>query len=68
VIENERQYRITKAWVDTFARSAREMAEPGAVADPLIQAAMVAQYESQIEEMQHDLAEFEVHTVLDGRD
>jgi ribosome-binding protein aMBF1 (putative translation factor) len=59
MIENERQYRITKAWVEKFTLSAQEIANPGAVSDPLIQAAMVAQYESQIEEMQCDLAEYD---------
>jgi len=56
MIENERQYRISKAWVEKFAQSAQQMAEPGAAADPLIQAAMVAQYQSQIEELERDLA------------
>ncbi len=65
MIENERQYRITKAWVEKFARSTRQMAKHGAAADPLIQAAMVAQYESQIEEMQRDIAEYDA--LRDGR-
>lgn len=59
MIENERQYRITKAWVEKFAQSAQQMAEPGAAADPLIQAAIVAQYQSQVEELQCDLAEYD---------
>jgi ribosome-binding protein aMBF1 (putative translation factor) len=65
MIENERQYRITKAWVEKFARSTRQMAKHGVAADPLIQAAMVAQYESQIEEMQRDIAEYDA--LRDGR-
>ena len=59
MIENERQYRIGKAWVEKFAQSAQQMAEPGAAADPLIQAAMVAQYQSQIEELERDLADYD---------
>jgi ribosome-binding protein aMBF1 (putative translation factor) len=59
MIENERQYRISKAWVEKFARSAQQMAGPGAAADPLIQAAMGAQYQSQIEELQQDLADYD---------
>ncbi len=59
MIENERQYRITKAWVEKFTQSAQQMAEPGAAPDPLIQAAMVAQYQSQIEELQRDLDEYD---------
>ena len=58
MIENERQYRITRAWVEKFARSARQPAEPDAVADPLIQEAMVEQYQSRIEEFQRDLDEY----------
>ena len=59
MIENERQYRISKAWVEKFAQSAQQMAGRGAAADPLIQAAMAAQYQSQIEELQHDLADYD---------
>ncbi len=59
MIENERQYRITKAWVKKFAQSAQQMAGPGTAADPLIQAAIVAQYQSQIEELQRDLDEYD---------
>ena len=59
MIENERQYRISKAWLEKFAQSAAQMAQPGASADPLIQAAMVEQYESQAEELRQELAEYE---------
>jgi len=60
MIENERQYRITKGWIERFAQSAAQMAKPGTPTDPLIQAAMVAQYQSQVEELQHELDEYEV--------
>ena len=59
MIENERQYRISKAWVEKFTRSAEQLAQSTVPADPAIRAAMVAQYESQLEELQHDLAEYE---------
>ena len=49
MIENERQYRITKAWIDRFSRSAQQIAQGGDVPDPLIQAALVAQYASHVE-------------------
>jgi ribosome-binding protein aMBF1 (putative translation factor) len=58
MIENERQYRITRAWVEKFAESARHMAEPDA-GDPLIREAMVAQYQSQLEEFRRDLEEYD---------
>jgi ribosome-binding protein aMBF1 (putative translation factor) len=59
MIENERQYRITRAWVEKFAESARHMAEAGAAGDPLIQEAMVAQYQSQLEEFRRDLEDYD---------
>ena len=59
MIENERQYRSTKAWMETFTRSAANMAEVAAAADPLIRAAIVAQYQSQAEELQGELDEYE---------
>jgi DNA-binding XRE family transcriptional regulator len=59
MIENERQYRITRAWVEKFAESAPRMSEPGASADPLIQEALVAQYQSQLEEFRRDLEEYD---------
>jgi len=65
MIENERQYRITRGWVEQFRQSAAQMAAPGAATDPLIQAAMVAQYQSQLKEMQHDLDEYDA--LRDGR-
>ena len=59
MIENERQYRITKAWLERFAQSAQEIGASDSVSDPLIHAAVVAQYESQIEELQRDLADYD---------
>jgi len=55
MIDNERQYRITKAWVERFSQSARHVAQSGEVVDPLIQAAMTEQYQSQVEELQAEL-------------
>jgi len=57
--ENERQYRITKAWIDRFSRSAQQIAQGGDVPDPLIQAALVAQYASHVEELQGELDAYE---------
>lgn len=59
MIANERQYRITKAWLKKFSDSARHVAESNDIADPLIRAAMVAQYESQVEELRHELDAYE---------
>lgn len=59
MIANERQYRITKAWVAQFSDSARQIAETSDTPDPLIRAAMAAQYESQVEELQHEIDEYE---------
>jgi ribosome-binding protein aMBF1 (putative translation factor) len=59
MIENERQYRITKAWVEKFSESAQAIAQSGEVADPLIRAAMAEQYASQVEELQQQLAAYE---------
>jgi len=59
MIENERQYRITKAWVERFSQSAQQVALGGEVPDPLIQAALIAQYTSQVEELQGELDAYE---------
>lgn len=55
MIENERQYRITEAWVARFSQSAQQIALGGDMPDPLIQAVLVAQYTSQVEELQGEL-------------
>jgi len=60
MIANERQYHITKGWVEKFSDSARHVAATDDGMDPLIRAAMVAQYESQVEELQQELADYEL--------
>jgi len=59
MIANERQYRITKAWVERFSDSAHQVTETNDTLDPLIRAAMAAQYESQVEELQHEIDAYE---------
>ncbi len=59
MIANERQYRITKAWVEKFSESARQVTETSDTLDPFIRGALAAQYESQVEELQHEIAAYE---------
>lgn len=59
MITNERQYRITKAWVEKFSDSAHQVADTSDTLDPLIRAAMAAQYESQVAELQHEITAYE---------
>ena len=59
MIENERQYRITRAWVERFSQSAQQMALGGDMPDPLIQVALVAQYTSPVEELRGELDAYE---------
>ncbi len=56
---NERQYRITKNWLERFA-SAREGSEKqGEDLHPRMRQAFRDQYDSQIEELREQLAEYE---------
>lgn len=59
MIENERQYRITKAWLERSSDSAQAVAQSAQVADPLIRAAMADQYASQVEELRQQLDEYD---------
>jgi ribosome-binding protein aMBF1 (putative translation factor) len=59
MIANERQYRITKAWAERFARGAAQAAEPGDELPVDMQHLYREAYESQVEELQAQLAEYE---------
>jgi ribosome-binding protein aMBF1 (putative translation factor) len=59
VITNERQYRITKSWLDRFERAREGVEQEGAELQPRARQALRDQYESQIEELREQLAEYE---------
>ena len=59
MIANERQYRITKAWVEKFERGAAQAEEAAAGLDPLLQQAMRDQYEGQAQELRAQLYEYD---------
>jgi DNA-binding Xre family transcriptional regulator len=65
VITNERQYRITKAEAERFATALAQPEEKLAHLHPRIRQAMREGAESQLEELQADLAEYEA--LRDGR-
>jgi ribosome-binding protein aMBF1 (putative translation factor) len=59
MITNERQYRITRSWLERFEQ-ARTSAERDAVAlHPRARQALRDQYDSQVEELRADLADYE---------
>ncbi|HEY7065373.1 MAG TPA: hypothetical protein VII06_28105 [Chloroflexota bacterium] len=60
MITNERQYRITKGWLERFqqARVGVDQA-PGAELHPRARPAFRDQYDSQIEELREQLAAYE---------
>ncbi len=55
MIENERQYRITRAWAEKFAASAQQIDAAQTDIDPVLRQAMKEQYESQAEELRAQL-------------
>jgi hypothetical protein len=59
VITNERQYRITKSWLERFERARAGVELEGATLQPRARQAMRDQYESQIEELREQLAAYE---------
>lgn len=59
MIANERQYRITKAAVERFERALGQGHEQPSDLDPRLEQAMRQGIESQIEELQEQLAEYE---------
>ena len=59
MITNERQYRITRSWLERFEQ-ARMSAEQNAVdLHPRARQALRDQYDSQVEELRADLADYE---------
>jgi ribosome-binding protein aMBF1 (putative translation factor) len=59
VITNERQYRITKSWLERFQQGRAGVEDQGANLHPRGRQAFRDQYDSQIEELQAQLAEYE---------
>jgi hypothetical protein len=62
MITNERQYRISKAWVSKFEvalESAKARATPNEPIHPKLLKARQDQLTSQLEELREDLAEYE---------
>lgn len=59
MIANERQYRITKSWLERFEQSRTDADEQGASLHPRARQALRDQYDSQIEELRSELADYE---------
>lgn len=62
MIKNGRQYRITKSQAEKFERALQEISRRSsqeADVDPLVQQAIVEGTESQLSELQEELAEYE---------
>lgn len=59
MITNERQYRITKAWVDRFAHGADQALADETELDPAMRQLYRDAYESQAHELREQLAEYE---------
>jgi ribosome-binding protein aMBF1 (putative translation factor) len=59
MITNERQYRITRSWLDRFEQAHAHVAAQGTTLPPRAQQAFRDQYGSQIEELRAQLAEYE---------
>jgi ribosome-binding protein aMBF1 (putative translation factor) len=59
VITNERQYRITKRWLERFEQARREVEGLGDTIQARAQQALRDQYDSQIEELSAQLAGYD---------
>jgi ribosome-binding protein aMBF1 (putative translation factor) len=59
VITNERQYRITRSWLERFKQARAGAEEQGSNLHPRAQQAVRDQYDSQIEELRAELDEYE---------
>jgi len=59
VITNERQYRITRNWLERFEHAHAEVEGQNGTLHPRAQQALRDQYDSQIEELRAELAEYE---------
>jgi len=62
MIANERQYRITQAWVDRFEHGATQAEEAAAGLEPLSRQAMRDQYAGQAQELRMQLADYDALT------
>ncbi len=59
MITNERQYRITKGWLERFTQAKAGVDEQSSTLHPRALQALRDQYDSQIEELSVDLADYE---------
>lgn len=59
MITNERQFRITRNWLERFEQARAGVEEHGADLHPRARQALRDQYESQIEELRAELADYE---------
>ena len=59
MITNERQYRISRGWLERFERARAGVEERGKELHPRAQQALRDQHDSQIEELRAQLAEYE---------
>ncbi len=59
MIENERQYWITRAWAEKFSTSAQDIEGAQTDMDPVLRQAMKEQYVSQAEELQAQLQAYD---------
>jgi ribosome-binding protein aMBF1 (putative translation factor) len=59
VITNERQYRISQGWLERFEQARASVEERGNEIHPRARQALRDQYDSQIEELRAQLAEYE---------
>jgi len=59
MITNERQYRITKGWLERFTQARASVEAQESTLHPRAAQALRDQYESQIEELRADLADYE---------
>lgn len=59
MITNERQYRISRNWLERFEQARTGVEEQGANLLPRARQALRDQYESQVEELREQLAEYE---------
>jgi ribosome-binding protein aMBF1 (putative translation factor) len=59
MITNERQYRISRHWLERFEQAQASVDDRGADLDPRARQALFDQYASQIEELRAELAAYE---------
>jgi hypothetical protein len=59
MITNERRYRISRRWLERFTQAQAGIAEQTGTLHPRAQQALHDQYESQLEELRADLADYE---------